>query len=152
VESPVFLRPVRSFSLQVPPLPGRSSCFAATPLSEKLPRDCAPTPPDLTNSDDSNSCRPRVRHMDSMRAVRFTAGPITVKSSRVSLPILPLHDVADVQREAVVYAGQAFRFTAFILLGQRGLRAFRSRKCCTAYRSRIRFDRKDRQHCITDEL
>jgi hypothetical protein len=32
------------------------------------------------------------------------------------------------------------------------VRAFRSRKCCATYRSWIRFDRKDRQHCITDEL
>jgi hypothetical protein len=57
--------------------------------------------PCLTNSDDSKSCRPSCRHIDSIRAVKFTAGPIREVKPRIAADIA-IHDVANVQREAIL--------------------------------------------------
>ena len=57
-----------------------------------------------------------------MRAVRLTAGPITVKPAVAA--DIAVHDVADMERQAVLDARRAPCVAPLVLLGERGLRAF----------------------------
>ena len=53
-------------------------CLAPTPLSANSPSGAAAMPLARTKSADSSNDRSRSLHIDSMRAVRFTAGKSSV--------------------------------------------------------------------------
>src|SRR5690606_13561745 len=60
------------------------------PATAWVPRSATPAPPSArAKSADSTTGLATLRVSFSMRAAKFTAGPITVKSSRVSDPTLP---------------------------------------------------------------
>jgi hypothetical protein len=68
--------PLHRQGLPLPPHP--YSWFSPTSFKANSPNGSALTPLVRTKSADSNNERSRSRHNDSIRAVRFTAGPITI--------------------------------------------------------------------------
>jgi hypothetical protein len=68
--------PLHRQGLPLPPHP--YSWFSPTSFKANSPNGSALTPLVRTKSADSNNGRSRSRHNDSIRAVRFTAGPITI--------------------------------------------------------------------------
>src|SRR3984957_13085072 len=81
--SPSFVAPTQLRDHAIDRLPSSNS------LEREFAQELRRTPLARTNSAESRGERWRSLHIDSMREVRLTAGPMTVKSSRASPPMLP---------------------------------------------------------------
>ncbi|MDG2070525.1 MAG: hypothetical protein P8J55_02060 [Pseudomonadales bacterium] len=65
------------------------SYLAFTPWSSYSPREVNPEAGPLANAAEASTGSSSVLHKLSIREASLTAGPITVKSSRLLVPILP---------------------------------------------------------------